>query len=168
MCTYICIYISLITKCKVYLYPKGIFECWRHLLKLMHALSTHSHPVTSPLNIETGFSSITDASFSTHTHTHTHTHTALLALIFETSRTTAHTHTHTKACVINLKQLWQQTSQICTLIINRKSWGFTRIDITKQLILSEKTRCLNERETKRASYKVTVINKTVYSFNRQT
>lgn len=30
-----------------------------YLLNLMHALSTHSHPVTSPLNIETGFSGIT-------------------------------------------------------------------------------------------------------------
>lgn len=120
------------------------FECWRHLLNLMHALSTHSHPVTSPLNIETGFSCITDASFSTHTYTHRSTDPNPGDFSNHSS------HTHTKACVINLKQLWQQTAQICTLIINRKSWGFTRIDTTKQLILSEKTKCLNERETKRA------------------
>lgn len=35
-----------------------------YLLNLMHALSTHSHPVTSPLNIETGFSGITRTSIS--------------------------------------------------------------------------------------------------------
>lgn len=52
-----------------------------HLLNLMHALSSHSHPVTSALNIDTGFSNITEPSI---TKSHTDAYKRRLTIILDT------------------------------------------------------------------------------------